>query len=162
MKPAPNPWPRISSSLHYEDAHGMIEWLCQALGFEVHILVEGEGGEVAHSELLYGDGLIMVGQADGEQIARFDSRRASPIGLAEPSAGANTQSLQIYVDDVDAHYQQLLKHLLPGDAGKQSRAARIVQEPQLVDYGEDYWADKSYGFVDPEGHLWWIVERVRG
>ena len=30
------------------------------------------------------------------------------------------------------------------------------------DYGEDYWADKSYQAQDLEGHRWWFCERVRG
>jgi hypothetical protein len=39
--------------------------------------------------------------------------------------------------------------------------ARIVDEPALHDYGEDYWADCSYGAVDPEGRLRWFTQRVR-
>jgi uncharacterized glyoxalase superfamily protein PhnB len=31
----------------------------------------------------------------------------------------------------------------------------------LHDYGADYWADRSYGAVDPEGHLWWFTQRIR-
>jgi hypothetical protein len=31
----------------------------------------------------------------------------------------------------------------------------------MRDYGEDYWADRRYGGLDPEGHLWWITQRVR-
>jgi uncharacterized glyoxalase superfamily protein PhnB len=27
--------------------------------------------------------------------------------------------------------------------------------------GRDYWADRSYGALDPEGHLWWIAQRLR-
>ena len=43
-----------------------------------------------------------------------------------------------------------------------SRPARIVDEPRIHDYGAEYWADRSYGCLDPEGHMWWITERVRG
>jgi len=39
--------------------------------------------------------------------------------------------------------------------------ARIIDEPALHDYGEEYWADRSYGAVDPEGHMWWFTQRVR-
>jgi uncharacterized glyoxalase superfamily protein PhnB len=38
---------------------------------------------------------------------------------------------------------------------------RIVEEPATHDYGQDYWADCSYGALDPEGHMWWITQRVR-
>ena len=40
-------------------------------------------------------------------------------------------------------------------------SAKIVDEPSMHDYGEDYWADKSYGAVDPEGHFWWFTQRIR-
>ena len=39
--------------------------------------------------------------------------------------------------------------------------ANIVSVPDLHDYGADYWADRSYGAVDPEGHLWWFTQRIR-
>jgi hypothetical protein len=29
------------------------------------------------------------------------------------------------------------------------------------DYGEDYWADRSYGATALDGHPWWFTERVR-
>ena len=32
----------------------------------------------------------------------------------------------------------------------------------MHDYGDAYWADRSYGAIDPEGHLWWFSQRIRG
>lgn len=146
MKPTPSGWPRISSALYYRDAARMIDWLCEAFGFEVRLKVEGEDGRIEHSELCYGDdGLIMVGQERTDAAQRFDTRMLSPL-----TAGGNTQGLMLYVDAVDAHCAQARK------AG-----ARIVAEPTLHDYGDAYWADRSYGAIDPEGHLWWISERIR-
>jgi uncharacterized glyoxalase superfamily protein PhnB len=45
----------------------------------------------------------------------------------------------------------------------QARAggARIIEEPETHDYGADYWTDRSYGALDPEGHLWWVTQRIR-
>ena len=43
------------------DAAEAIDWLCRAFGFEVQLKVEGEGGRIEHSELVFGGGLIMVG-----------------------------------------------------------------------------------------------------
>lgn len=147
MKDAPKGWPRITPTIHYKDAKNMIDWLCRALGFEVQMIVEGEDGSVAHSELRLSESLLMVGQADGETIKRWGVRRASPLDVQ----GSNTQSLQIYVDDIERHYENA-----------QQQGATIIDELSIRDYGEDYWADNSYGAVDPEGHLWWISERVRG
>jgi len=146
MKPTPPGWPRISSGLYYRDAAGMIDWLCRAFGFEVRLRVEGEGGRIEHSELSYGDdGLIMVGPERAGNGRRFGVDMLSPL-----SAGGNTQGLMIYVDDVDAHCKKA-----------RAAGARIVEEPTLHDYGNDYWADRSYGAIDPEGHLWWISQRIR-
>jgi uncharacterized glyoxalase superfamily protein PhnB len=146
MNPTPPGWPRISASLYYRDASRMIDWLCQAFGFEVRLKVEGEGGTIEHSELTYGDGLVMVGQERTGAQTRFDSPSLSPL-----TAGGNTQGLMIYVDDLDAHC-----------ARARAAGARIVDEPQLHDYGDDYWADRSYGALDPENHQWWISQRIRG
>src|SRR3954451_18236653 len=114
MKPTPPGWPRISTSLYYEDASKAIDWLCRAFGFEVRLKIEGDGGRIEHSELVYGDGLIMVGSVEPEKTEKFPYRRApSQIG------GANTQTLMVYVDDVEAH----CKHAR--EAG-----ATIVVEPK--------------------------------
>ena len=146
MKPTPAGWPRISPGLYYRDAAKMIDWLCAAYGFEVRLKVEGEGGSIAHSELTLGDGLIMVGEERSGAAQRFDTDVLSPIG-----ADCNTQNLMVFVDDVDAHC-----------AHARASGARIVSEPELHDYGDDYWADRSYGAIDPEGHLWWFTQRIRG
>jgi len=147
MKPTPAGWPRISSSLYYRDAAAMIDWLCEALGFEIRLKVEGEGGRIEHSELSFGpDSLIMVGSERAGAERRFETNMLSPL-----TANGNTQGLMLYVDDVDAHCAQA-----------RSKGARIVSEPQLHDYGDDYWADRSYGCLDPEGHLWWVTQRIRG
>ena len=147
MKPTPPGWPRISAGVRYRDAAKMIDWLCEAFGFEVRLKVEGEGGKIEHSELTFGDdGLIMVGAEDSGEKRRFPIDQVSPL-----TANGNTQNLMVFVDDVDAHC-----------AKARQAGARIVDEPSLHDYGDDYWADRSYGAMDPEGHLWWFTQRIRG
>jgi uncharacterized glyoxalase superfamily protein PhnB len=146
MKPTPAGWPRISPGVYYRDAARMIDWLCEAYGFAVRLRVEGEGGSIMHSELTLGDGLIMVGGELSGAGRRFETDRLSPL-----SAGCNTQNLMVFVDDVDAHC-----------AHARQAGARIVAEPAVHDYGEDHWADRSYGALDPEGHLWWFTQRIRG
>jgi uncharacterized glyoxalase superfamily protein PhnB len=145
MKPTPSGWPRISSGIYYQDAAAMIDWLCRAFGFEVQIRVEAADGTIEHSELTYGEGLIMVGGERVGSAARWGVEFRSPR-----SAGCNTQGLLLYVDDVDVHCERA-----------RAAGATIVEEPALHDYGEDYWADRSYGALDPEGHLWWFSQRIR-
>jgi uncharacterized glyoxalase superfamily protein PhnB len=55
-KPTPSDWPRLSSSVFYQDAAAAIDWLCEAFGFEVRLKVEGDNGRIEHSELTYGGG----------------------------------------------------------------------------------------------------------
>jgi len=140
MKPTPPGWPRISTALYYEDPPAAIAWLGRAFGFEPRIVVRGDDGSVHHSELVFGDGVVMVA---APQPGRS---RQAPGQLG----GANTQNMFVYVDDVDAHCRRAR------EAG-----ATIVQEPQDTDYGEEYWADRGYEARDLGGHHWWFAQRLR-
>ena len=144
MKPAPANWPRLSLSLFYDDPRAAIDWLVRAFGFEVRLLVEGEGGRVEHSELTYGEALVSVGQADSGRPGREWAR--SPRTL-----GGCGQAACLYVDDVDDHHARAV-----------AAGARVVDPPTTTDYGDDYWTDRSYGCFDPEGHHWWFMQRLRG
>ncbi len=146
MTPPPANWPRLSSCVFYRDPKAAIDWLVRAFGFEVRLKVEGPEGQIEHSELVFGGGLIMVGAANGQEPA-YRARQRSPLDVD----GANTQCLCIYVDNVDAHCAQ-------------ARAAggQVYREPTTSDYGEGYWVDRSYGVLDPEGHQWWFMQRLSG
>lgn len=142
MKPTPKNWPRISSSLYYDDASQAIDWLCKAFGFVVRLRIENDAGRIEHSELEYGEGLIMVGDTTTEGKAAF---RKSPRGVG----GGNTQNMMVFVDDTDAHCAHARAH-----------GAKITKEPTTTDYGEEYWTDRSYEAEDPEGHRWWFTMRI--
>ncbi|MCK6592643.1 MAG: VOC family protein [Polyangiaceae bacterium] len=144
MKPTPAGWPRISSALYYQDAAKAIDWLCKTFGFEVRLKIEEEG-RIVHSELTFGDGLVMVGSsADPRPNA---GHRKSPREVG----GANTQNMMVFVDDVDAHCEHA-----------RAAGATIISEPKTSDYGEEYWTDRTYEVEDLEGHRWWFVQRMRG
>jgi uncharacterized glyoxalase superfamily protein PhnB len=146
LKPPPAGWPRISTSLFYEDAASAIDWLVRVFDFEVRLRVDGEGNRIEHSELTYGDGLIMVSTAGGKTGRESPQMGRSPRAVG----GANTQALCIVVDDVDAH------------AAKSRQAgAKIVEGPRTSDYGEEYWSDRAYLVEDLEGHQWWFMQRIR-
>ena len=141
VRPTPPGWPRISTALYYDEPAKAIDWLCRAFGFEVRIKIEGPDGSIEHSELVFGEGLVMVGGAR----AKFPYRR-SPRSVG----GANTQNMMLYVDDVEAHC-----------ARARSAGAKVVSEPTTVDYGEEYWEDRGYEAEDLEGHHWWFTQRLR-
>jgi uncharacterized glyoxalase superfamily protein PhnB len=146
MKPTPSGWLRFTSAVVYRDAAKAIDWLCDAFGFEVRLKVEGENGRIEHCELGYGEGLLMVAQEDPKSERQWKRALLSPLSLE----GANTQSILFFVDDADAHCHHA-----------RARGARIVYEPASQDYGEDHFADLSYGALDLEGHTWWITQRLR-
>jgi uncharacterized glyoxalase superfamily protein PhnB len=147
-KPAPPGWPRIASGVYYDDAETAIDWLCNAFGFMVRLKVAGDDGRIVHSELEFGDGMVMVGQTgkDDEHKGAWQRCQVSPAAIDR----RNTQSLCVQVDDADAHCERA-----------RAAGAQIFREPETNDYGEKFWVDRSYGARDPEGHMWWFVQRLK-
>jgi len=143
MKPTPPGWPRISSALYYDDPAKAIDWLCHAFGFEVRLKVEGDGGRIEHSELVFGDGVVMVS-------GTFKRDKFPYMHAPGDVGGANTQNMMVYVDDVEAHCKRA-----------RAAGATIAREPETHDYGDDYWTDRGYECVDLGGHHWWFQERLR-
>ena len=121
----------IIPTLKYEDAAAAIKWLCQAFGFEKHLVVPGEAGVILHAQLTFNGGMIMLGSA---RDSSFDQLQKTPRAVG----GIGTQSPYIIVDDVDAHCSRA------SGAG-----AEIVMEPEDQDHG-----GRLYSCRDPEGHLW--------
>ena len=77
--------------------------------------------------------------------------RNTTVAMRKPARiGRVTQTLCLHVDDVDAHCKRA-----------RAAGARICYEPKTTDYGEDHWADRSYAAIDPEGHVWWFMQRLR-
>jgi uncharacterized glyoxalase superfamily protein PhnB len=142
MKPTPPGWPRASSSLVYERAPAAIAWLCSAFGFEVRLRVDGKDGQIIHSELVFGEAVFMV--SDAQRPERPNSRAPSELG------GANTQKILVYVDDIDAHFERA-----------RTAGATIVTEVTTNDYGEEYWTDRGYSCTDIGQHEWYFAERAR-
>lgn len=151
MNEPPVDWPRISCCVFYEDPARAIDWLCEAFGFQVRLKVESEPGRIEHSELDFHGGLVMVGGAGGKYRERnVDDPWKRKISSPGMVSGANTQQLCLHVDDVDGLCERARR------AG-----GEVVYEPTTTDYGEDYWADRSCVVVDPEGHAWCFLQRVR-
>jgi len=121
----------IIPTLRYHDAPTAIEWLCGAFGFEKHLVVPGNEGSIAHAQLTFGNGMIMLG-----------SHRDDAFGKVQaPPDGPNTivsQSPYVIVDDVDVHCARAV-----------AAGARVVMAPEDQDYG-----GRFYSCRDPEGYLW--------
>lgn len=127
----------FSSALCYVDPNAAFKWLETAFGFEPMFVILDEKDVIAHSEMKYGDGIIMVG-------TEWSDDHRSPKSVS----GKNTQTVHVQLskgEDIDAHC-----------AAARKAGAEIVQEPDTQFYG-----DRTYRARDPEGHIWTFGVTVR-
>ncbi len=124
----------IIPAMRYRDCVAAIEWLCKAFGFEKNAIYMGERNSVAHAQLTFGSGMIMLasvenGSEHGKLMAQPDE-----IGMRE------TQSACLIVSDADGIY-----------ASAKAAGAEMVMDLREMEYG-----GKAFTCSDPEGHLWSI------
>ena len=126
---------RITTRIAYEDPLAAIEFLDRAFGFpeRKRMRIERSDGSIILTEVQIGDAYLMIGPSGSHSIA-------SPR-----SSGISTESLMVYVDDVDGHF-----------ANAKANGAEIISEP-----ADQYWGDRRYEARDLEGHLWFFHERTR-
>jgi uncharacterized glyoxalase superfamily protein PhnB len=117
--------------LRYRNAPAAIEWLCQAFGFEKHVVVPGDGETIAHAQLSFGNGMIMLGSVKDSE---FDQLMKQPDEIG----GAETETAYVVVSDADAIY-----------ARAKAAGAKIVLDIKDEDYG-----GRGFSCRDLEGHLW--------
>ena len=53
--------PTIIPTMRCHDTRAMLDWLCQAFGFEEHMLATADGDQIVHAQLTFGNGMIMLG-----------------------------------------------------------------------------------------------------
>ena len=51
----------VIPSISYRDEPAAIEWLCEAFGFEKQLIVPNDDGSIAHAQLSFGNGMVMIG-----------------------------------------------------------------------------------------------------
>jgi uncharacterized glyoxalase superfamily protein PhnB len=117
--------------LRYRDAPAAIEWLCNAFGFEKHLVVPNEDGTIAHSQLKFGNGMIMLGSVVASEFGDL-MKQPDEIG------GAETQTPYLIVSDADAVYESA-----------KAAGATIVIDIKDEDYG-----GRGFSCRDLESHLW--------
>lgn len=121
----------VVPTIPYRDAMAMVEWLCNAYGFEKRRIVNGEGGEIKYAVLAFGDTAIMV-------VRAADSRLERLVVHPDRIGGVETQACYLVVSDIDGHY-----------AKAAARGAEIVARIEGRERG-----DRTYTSRDPEGHIW--------
>ena len=123
--------PTIIPRMRYKDAPEAIKWLCKAFGFEEHLIAPAEDDMIAHAQLTFGNGMIMVGSFRDD---KFIEHQKPPSALE----GYNSQSPYIIVEDIDKHYNCAVES-----------GAEVIVSLKEQDYGGEYYSCK-----DPEGFLW--------
>lgn len=135
---APDRRPAVSSALSYCDPKGALRWLEQAFGLEPYMVILDADSNLAHSEMRFGDGVVMIG-------SEWSENHRSPASLQ----GKNTQTVHLHLSpemgEIDAHC-----------ARARQAGARILREPETQFYG-----DRVYSAVDPEGHIWTFGQTVK-
>jgi uncharacterized glyoxalase superfamily protein PhnB len=116
--------PTVFPCLRYRDAQAAIAWLERAFGFAPNLVVPGDGDSIAHAQVRYGNGMVMLGSG----------------GAPDPDNpwAAVAYGVYVRVDDVDAHCDRA-----------RAAGAEIVSPPTDKDYGA-----RDYSVRDPEGRLW--------
>src|ERR1700674_5782781 len=107
----------VIPALRYRNAPAAIEWLCAAFGFEKQLVVPDEQGGIAHAQLSFGNGMIILASV---RESEFGSLMKQPDEIG----GVETQSPYLIVGDADAAY-----------AKAKAAGAEIVIEIRDEDYG---------------------------
>ncbi len=123
----------IMPCLRYRDAPAAIEWLCNTLGFEASLVVRTENDLVAHAQLTYGNGMIMLGSI-------VDSDYGSLLKTPGEIGTFVTQTSYLVVNDADRVH------------------ARVVEAgaPILLPLQDEEYGGRGFTCRDPEGHVWSI------
>jgi PhnB protein len=125
--PIPEGYHSLTPYLAVEDASRAIDFYKEAFGAEETIRMPGPDGSVAHAELQIGDSKLMLSDPFPQSNVRPPSERGGP-----------TASIFMYVDDVDATFEQA-----------QRAGATVVSELEDM-----FWGDRFGTVADPFGQVW--------
>jgi uncharacterized glyoxalase superfamily protein PhnB len=124
----------LSSAISYRDPKAAYVWLEKAFGFEPMMVLLDADGNLIHSQMSFGAGVIMVG-------SEWSDDQKSPASVG----GKNTQTVHVHLEeDVGAHCERA-----------RAAGAQIIAEPSTQFYG-----DRTYRARDLEGHIWTFGQAV--
>jgi uncharacterized glyoxalase superfamily protein PhnB len=123
------PCDTVLPHLVYNDVEAAIEYLTRVFGFTEHYRY---GNPAQGAQLLLGRACIML-------------RTARPDSDSPGALGKWTQSLTVFVDDVDEHYEHA-----------RNSGAVIIEALHETEYGE-----RQYGVADPWCHHWLFSRHAR-
>ncbi len=123
----------VIPTMRYRDAPAAIKWLCRVFGFEARLVVPEGDDRIAHAELAFGNGMIMLGSVQDSEFGRL---------LKQPDeyGGKGTQCAYLIAADADRVY----------------RAARDAGARIEIDIHDESYGGRGFACRDPEGHLWYV------
>ncbi len=121
----------IIPTMQYKNARTAIDWLCNAFGFEKHLIVEGENNTIAHAQLTFGNSMIMLSSENENEYGKL-------VKTPESLNGNNTQAPYIVVEKIDEHYEKAV-----------AVGAKILIEIKDEEYG-----GRGYTCKDTEEYIW--------
>lgn len=129
------PRPSLSSALCYRDPKAALKWLEAAFGFETVMVITDADGNLGHSQMSFGNGIIMVG-------SEWTDDHKSPRSID----GKNTQTVHVHLsEDIDKHC-----------ARAKAAGAEIIMDP-----ADQFYGDRTYRARDLEGHIWTFGQTVK-
>jgi len=130
VKPIPEGYHTATPYLIIKDAARAIESYKKAFGATELMRMAQPDGRIGHAEIRIGDSPIMLADEFPEMGHR------SPQSL-----GGSPVSILLYVEDVDALFNQAVS------------AGAKVQKPVQ----DQFYGDRIGGVTDPFGHVWYIA-----
>lgn len=124
----------VSAYLVVQDAAKALEFYRRALGATELYRLTMPDGRLGHAEFRLGNSVVMV----SDEFPEYGCKSPSTLG-------GTPVSLHVYVEDVDAVFQQAI------EAGAKVRAPVTDQ----------FYGDRSGQLEDPFGHLWRIATHKR-
>ena len=61
----------IIPTMKYKNAQAAIDWLCNAFGFEKHLVVQGDNNTISHAQLTYGNSMIMLSSESNSEYGKL-------------------------------------------------------------------------------------------
>jgi uncharacterized glyoxalase superfamily protein PhnB len=127
--------PAFISSVIYKDNRAALKWLQKAFGFEPSEVLTDAKDNIVHAEMTHGDGVIMISN-------EFTSWARSPDSVG----GTNTQRVHVRLEKgIDEHC-----------ARARAAGAKVAMEP-----ADQFYGDRTYSAMDPEGHHWTFSQTVK-
>ncbi len=131
-----SPRPVFGSAIYYRDPLAALDWLEKAFGFTRQFVITSPDGQLVHSEMRFEDGYVMI----------CGAWPGIPYSSPEDVKGKNTQSVHVQLHGgLDEHC-----------ARARAAGAKIVREPS-----DQFYGDRVYAAVDPEGHVWSFGQTMR-